>query len=105
MMRSATCGELNASNVGSEATLSGWVDTYRDHGELLFIDLRDRWGITQITFNPAENAEIHQVAKKIRPEFVIKVKGKIQMRPEGTINKKLPTGEIELQRRRTRNLK
>lgn len=97
MMRSATCGELNASNVGSEVTLAGWVDTYRDHGELLFIDLRDRWGVTQIVFNPAENAEVHQLAKKLRPEFVIQVKGKVNARPEGTVNKKLATGEIDVQ--------
>ena len=96
MMRTSNCGELNISTLDRQVTLSGWVDTYRDHGEVLFIDLRDRWGVTQVVFNSAENAELHKKAKEIRPEFVIQIKGLVSKRPEGTINKRIPTGEIEV---------
>ncbi|MDA9101128.1 aspartate--tRNA ligase [Omnitrophica bacterium] len=96
MLRTANCGELNLRTTGRQVTLAGWVDTYRDHGELLFIDIRDRWGITQIVFNPAVDADLHREAKKLRPEFVIQVIGKVQKRPDGTVNSKIPTGEIEI---------
>lgn len=96
MLRTHTCGELNKSHIREEVTLCGWVSTIRDHGGVLFIDLRDRYGITQIVFNPQKNKEIHKQAEKLGSEYVIKIKGRIQARPEGTANKGIPTGEIEI---------
>lgn len=96
MMRTHTCGELDRKAVGKEVTLTGWVDTRRDHGNLIFVDLRDRWGMTQVVFNPEHDNEIHKQAEKLRSEFVILIKGKVSGRPEGTINSKIKTGEIEV---------
>ncbi|HTL48521.1 MAG TPA: aspartate--tRNA ligase [Verrucomicrobiae bacterium] len=96
MMRTSNCGQLNLRSLDREATLVGWVETRRDHGNLIFIDLRDRWGITQIVFNPERNAELHKKAEGLRNEYVIQVKGKVAKRPAGTENKKIPTGEIEV---------
>ncbi len=97
MLRTATCGELNKSFVGKTETLTGWVDTRRDHGGLIFVDLRDRWGITQIVLNPQADPGMHKKAESLRSEFVIRVKGKVSQRPAGTVNARIPTGEIELQ--------
>ncbi len=97
MLRTATCGELNEKFIGKEATLAGWVDSRRDHGNLIFVDLRDRFGVTQVVFNPQENAEMHKLAESLRSEFVIQVRGKVNARPEGTVNAKIATGAIELQ--------
>ncbi|MBW2222297.1 MAG: aspartate--tRNA ligase [Deltaproteobacteria bacterium] len=94
--RSHYCGELHAEDVGKEVTLMGWVHSRRDHGGLIFIDLRDREGVTQIAFNPEINAAIHGKAHDLRSEYVIAVKGKVSKRPEGTINPDLKTGEIEV---------
>ena len=77
MMRTSTCGELTLKALDKEVTLAGWVDTYRDHGDLIFIDLRDRWGVTQVVFNSSNTPQIHQKAKSLRPEFVIQIKGKV----------------------------
>jgi len=96
MLRTATCGELNKSCVGKAETLAGWVDTRRDHGNLIFVDLRDRYGVTQVVFNPQTALEAHKKAESLRSEFVIRVTGKVQDRPAGTVNKKVMTGEIEL---------
>lgn len=96
MMRTATCGELNGKALGEEVTLAGWVDTYRDHGQLIFIDIRDRWGVTQIVFDSSQSADLHKRAEALRPEFVIQIKGKVAKRPANTENKKIPTGEIEV---------
>jgi aspartyl-tRNA synthetase len=87
---------LTANDFGKEVTLCGWVHTRRDHGKLIFIDLRDRYGLTQVTIIPRDLGEDYQKAKELRSEFVIKVTGKVNKRPEGTVNPKLPTGEIEL---------
>lgn len=95
-MRTSNCGELNLKALDREVTLAGWVGTYRDHGDLVFVDLRDRWGVTQIVFNVSQNPQTHQQAKSLRTEFVIQIKGKVSKRPEGTINKKIATGEIEV---------
>lgn len=96
MLRTHTCGELNKKDIGKEVTLAGWVATRRDHGGLLFIDIRDREGLTQAVFNPEYNKRLHQKAETLRDEYVVQVKGKVRMRPEGTENKKLATGEIEV---------
>jgi aspartyl-tRNA synthetase len=87
---------LRAEHVGREVTLCGWVDSYRDHKGILFVDLRDRYGKTQIAFDPDSGAEIQELARSLRSEFVIAVTGNVAHRPEGTVNPKLSTGEIEL---------
>ncbi len=94
--RTHTCGALRASDVGREAILMGWVDTWRNHGGILFVDLRDRYGKTQIVFRP-EFAEMYAIAATLRSEFVIAVKGKVLARPAGSSNPNLPTGEIEVE--------
>ena len=96
MLRTHTCGELRADHIGREATLCGWVDSYRDHGGGLFIDLRDRYGKTQVVVSPESGDAVQQLARSLRSEFVILATGTIAARPEGTVNKKLDTGEIEL---------
>ena len=96
MLRSHTCGQLRADDIGQEVTLCGWVDTLRDHSGVLFVDLRDRYGKSQVVFGPESGADAQALAKTLRSEFVIQVTGKIAARPEGTINPKLDTGEIEL---------
>jgi len=87
---------LSKKDLGKEATLAGWVATRRDHGNLIFIDIRDREGLTQIVFNPEDDKALHKKAEGLRDEFVIQVKGKVRKRPEGTINKKMLTGEVEI---------
>lgn len=94
--RSHTCVQLTAKNIGEEVCLMGWVQRRRDHGGVIFVDLRDREGLTQVVMSPEYNKDVHDVADGIRNEFVIAIKGKVGMRPEGTINTKLPTGEIEV---------
>jgi len=96
MIRTSLCGELNLKSIDREVTLAGWVNTRRDHGNLIFIDLRDRWGVTQVVFNPDHVKEVHKLAEGLRTEFVIRVKGKVQKRPDGTTNNKIATGEIEV---------
>ena len=95
MLRTHTCGELNLDHVGHTATLCGWVDTIRDFGGVTFVDLRDRYGITQIVLNPDSGDVNAEAIQKLRNEFVIKVQGNVRSRPEGQENKKLATGEIE----------
>jgi aspartyl-tRNA synthetase len=95
--RSHHCGELNAKNIGQEVTLCGWVSKRRDHGGLVFSDLRDRYGLTQIVFDPQMTpALVHEEAGKLRSEFVIWCRGKVRSRPDGMRNTKLKTGEIEI---------
>ncbi|MFA4842315.1 MAG: aspartate--tRNA ligase [Candidatus Omnitrophota bacterium] len=96
MLRSHTCGELSKSDIGKEVTLCGWVATRRDHGKLVFIDIRDREGLTQVVFIPKESQGAYQKAQDLRSEFVIKIKGMVNPRPSGTVNPKLPTGEVEV---------
>ncbi len=96
MMRTHTCGEINKSHVNQSVTLCGWVHRRRDHGKLIFIDVRDRYGITQIVFIPSVGKEAHKLAQELGPEFVVKVTGKVNPRPANTINSKIPTGEIEI---------
>jgi len=95
--RTCNCNALNKSNVGQEVTLSGWVHRRRDHGGLIFIDLRDRYGLTQVIFDPKLSKEIHEKAKVLRSEWVISIKGKVRPRSEGMANPNLNTGEIEVE--------
>ncbi len=95
-MHSHTCGELTAANVGAEVTLTGWVGRRRDHGGLIFIDLRDRDGITQCTFDPDDAGEAFAIAERVRPEWVMLLKGTVRHRPQGTVNGNLATGEVEV---------
>jgi aspartyl-tRNA synthetase len=90
------CGELAKKDVGAVVTLMGWVHTRRDHGGLIFVDLRDRGGITQVVFNPVTAASAHERAHDVRSEYVLAVTGTISLRPDNTVNAKLPTGEIEV---------
>lgn len=96
MLRTHTCGQLRPQNIGQEVTLCGWVDTNRDQGGIVFIDLRDRYGKTQVVFDPEGGPEVLAQASKLRTEDVIRVTGKVDHRPEGTTNLKLSTGEVEL---------
>ncbi|MBU1863632.1 MAG: aspartate--tRNA ligase [Candidatus Omnitrophica bacterium] len=96
MLRTHTCGELNSKHIDTTITLCGWVDRWRDHGGVIFIDVRDRWGVTQLVFNPEYDKDLHDQAAKLRSEFVIQATGTVRHRPEGTVNKKLPTGEVEI---------
>ena len=81
MHRTHTAGELNASNIGQNVTLSGWVANRRDHGGLIFIDLRDRYGITQTVFDPSHNQDAWQIADTFRSEYVVKLTGVVRARP------------------------
>lgn len=95
-MRTDYCGDIREDKVGTEVTLAGWVHRWRDHGGVVFIDLRDRSGVVQLVFNPETDAEIVKAAHKIRNEFVLQVKGLVSKRPPETENKLLPTGQIEI---------
>ena len=94
-MRSYYCGELNDSHVDQEITLYGWVHRRRDHGGVIFLDLRDREGVAQVVFDPDTEASFAS-AESVRSEFVLEVRGKVRLRPEGTINEDMPTGKIEV---------
>lgn len=94
--RTHHCSELNASNIGQQVCLMGWVQRRRDHGGVIFVDLRDREGITQVVMSPEYNQTVHQAGDIVRNEYVLAVKGTVSRRPEGTLNAKLPTGEIEI---------
>ncbi|OIO62034.1 aspartate--tRNA ligase [Candidatus Woesearchaeota archaeon CG_4_10_14_0_2_um_filter_33_10] len=96
MRRTNTCGELTKKNVGKKVVLDGWTQSRRDHGGLIFIDLRDRHGLTQIVFDPSHNKETHKMAEHIGREFVLEINGKIRDRKTGMINPNMKTGEIEV---------
>jgi aspartyl-tRNA synthetase len=96
MIRDKWCGEIRESDIGSNMSLAGWVFRRRDHGGLIFVDLRDRSGIAQVVFSPDVSKEAHGLAHDLRGEFVISVSGEIRQRPEGTENPNLPTGMVEL---------
>ncbi|RPH50802.1 MAG: aspartate--tRNA ligase [Desulfobacteraceae bacterium] len=96
MRRTNNCCELVSEDAGSEVVLMGWVQRRRDHGGVIFVDLRDREGITQVVFNPDFNKNVHEKAHAIRSEYVIGIRGKVSMRPEGMLNPNLKTGEIEV---------
>lgn len=94
--RTDTCGDLRASDIGREVCLMGWAQYRRDHGGLVFVDLRDRDGLTQIVFSPEIAPQAHEDAHILRSEYVLAIKGKVRARPEGMYNPELPTGEIEV---------
>jgi aspartyl-tRNA synthetase len=102
--RSHFCGQLTAANIGQEVTLMGWVQRRRDHGGLIFIDLRDREGIVQLALDPDRDPEAHGKADRVRGEYVVAVRGMVSPRPEGTINPKMKTGEVEIEIRELRIL-
>ncbi len=94
--RTHTCGSLRAANVGDTVTLEGWVDTRRDLGGLIFLDLRDRHGLTQVVFSPQDDADAYALAEKVRGEYVVSVQGVVDNRSQDTVNPRLPTGEVEV---------
>lgn len=94
--RTHTCGELRSKNIGEKVTLNGWVDVRRDLGGVVFIDLRDRYGTTQVIFAPQHNRQAYDLAQGLRSEFVIAVTGSVERRPAGTENAELPTGDIDV---------
>lgn len=94
--RTHTCGELREENIDQKVVLNGWVDTRRDLGGVIFIDLRDRYGITQVVFEPSYNSDSHKVGETLRSEYVVSIEGKVRQRPEGTANEQLPTGMVDI---------
>jgi aspartyl-tRNA synthetase len=97
MLKTHTCGELRAEHVGQNVTLAGWVNRRRDFGSLIFIDLRDRWGITQVVIDAGANHDAYQIANGVRGEFVVQIEGVVSARTPDTVNPNLATGEIEIQ--------
>lgn len=96
MLKNINCGELTSKDIGKTVKLAGWVDRRRDHGHLIFIDLRDRSGIVQVVFNPETPKFSHEIASQLRSEYVVQVTGEVSARPAGTENPKMPTGEVEI---------
>ncbi|MDR3078161.1 MAG: aspartate--tRNA ligase, partial [Planctomycetota bacterium] len=95
MKRTHTCGELRSGQAGQSVVLSGWVQNRRDHGSLMFIDLRDRYGLTQIVFD-TEKPEVLKLGQEVRSEWVLQVSGRVAARPADMVNPKMATGEIEV---------
>ncbi|MBM3325144.1 MAG: aspartate--tRNA ligase, partial [Calditrichaeota bacterium] len=98
--RTHTCGELRSEDAGKQVVLNGWVARVRDHGGLLFIDLRDRYGKTQVVVKPKENQTLYEDASRLHSEWVVSVEGEVALRPSGTANRQMPTGEVEVHARR-----
>ncbi len=96
MLKTLDCGELRESHIGSAVTLAGWVHRRRDHGGLIFVDLRDRAGLVQVVFDPDSAPDAHQTAERLRSEWVVLVEGSVRARPEGSQNATLPTGAVEV---------
>src|SRR4051795_5858467 len=96
MYRTHNCNALRKSDIGEQVTLAGWVNVSRDHGGVIFIDLRDREGLTQVVFRPEENPDVAKQAHGLHSEYVIQVIGRVAPRLPGTENPKLPTGDIEV---------
>jgi len=95
-MKRYLCGEIGEKDIGSTVQLFGWANRWRDHGGVIFIDLRDRSGLVQVVFSPEINPEIHRLAHKIRSEYVLQIEGEVRRRPEGTENPSIPTGQVEV---------
>jgi aspartyl-tRNA synthetase len=96
MHRSHTCGQLTAHHIGQTITLAGWVANRRDHGGIIFIDIRDKYGITQLVFDPQTHVEAAKIIESARAEWVIKIEGEVRARPSGQENSDLITGAIEI---------
>ena len=96
LKRTNTCGELGKKDIKEEAILSGWVQSSRDHGGIIFIDLRDRYGLTQAVFDPEHDKKTHKEAESLRREDVVSVRGKVRARGKGLENPNLKTGELEV---------
>ena len=96
MLKTINCGDVRSEHIGKTITLAGWVHRRRDHGNLIFIDVRDREGIVQVVFNPEQAPEAHKIAESLRNEWVVQVSGRVSARPEGSQNADLATGEIEV---------
>ncbi|MGM0432159.1 MAG: aspartate--tRNA ligase [Spirochaetota bacterium] len=96
LKRTHTCGEITAEHIGSRVSLNGWIGSYRDHGGVAFIDLYDRWGITQIVFDPEYNQNTHAIAHTLRNQYVVAVSGEVKRRPKGMENPLLSTGEVDV---------
>jgi aspartyl-tRNA synthetase len=96
LLKSISCGALRKENLDRDVTLAGWVHRRRDHGGLIFIDLRDSEGIVQVVFNPEVSPQAHSIAQSLRAEWVLRIKGKVGERPSGTVNTNIPTGEVEV---------
>ncbi len=96
MLKTHNCGELRPHHVGQKVTLAGWVNRQRDHGGLIFVDLRDRWGIVQVVADPAHAPQAHELAARLRQEYVVRVHGVVRLRPPGLVNPRMETGEIEV---------
>ena len=96
MLKTHNCGELRTTHIGQEVTLAGWVNRRRDHGSLVFVDLRDRSGVVQVVANPNAAPEAHAAAQEARGEYVLQVKGTVRARPEGLVNPDILTGEVEV---------
>src|ERR1700680_5043389 len=96
MKRSMMCGEVRAEHVGQALVLQGWVHTVRDHGGLIFVDLRDRAGLVQVIVNPALAAAAFEIASTLHDEYVVEVHGQVERRPEGSENPRIASGEIEV---------
>src|SRR3989338_7094743 len=96
LKRTKNCGELGKKDIGKEAAINGWVNSSRDHGGIIFVDLRDKYGLTQVVFDPEDSKKSHKEAETLRREDVIAVKGKVRARGKGLENPNLKTGEIEV---------
>ncbi|MFQ5483501.1 MAG: amino acid--tRNA ligase-related protein, partial [Nitrospinaceae bacterium] len=94
--RTDYCGDLRATRIGEEVVMCGWVNTRRDHGGVVFVDLRDHTGLVQVVFKPEVDPSAHRTADGLRNEFVIEVRGRVEHREKGNVNPKLPTGEVEV---------
>ncbi|MCG6553713.1 MAG: OB-fold nucleic acid binding domain-containing protein, partial [Candidatus Magnetominusculus sp. LBB02] len=96
MYRDIGCGQIDVTHTGKEVTMSGWVFRARDHGGLIFCDLRDRTGVSQIVFSPDYGGQVHKTAHQLRAEYVITIKGDVRVRPEGTENPDISSGGVEV---------
>ncbi|MDP7628558.1 MAG: OB-fold nucleic acid binding domain-containing protein [SAR202 cluster bacterium] len=96
MLKDISCGALRSQDIGKSVTLAGWVHRRRDHGNLIFIDLRDRDGLVQVVFNPELAEKAHVIAQLLRNEWVIQVSGEVLARPEGTVNEDMLSGAVEV---------
>ncbi len=102
--RTDYCGDLRAEDIGRDVVLMGWVQSNRDHGGVIFIDLRDREGLVQVVFSPQVSGDVHEKAGALRDEWVLAVRGKVTNRSPETVNKNLPSGEVEVVPRKSEYL-